>query len=106
MTSEFLPHECAYPNKRRFLTELDALRGVARIKSREVAAGRKFDPLYPYRCPGNGHWHLSSARQASAACASCGATRPAWFDKHQQRWTVYQHGDCPTGPTHEKKESQ
>lgn len=85
-------HECAYPNKRRFLTRIDAEHGAQRIKAAVEAAGRRYDQLYPYQCPNADHWHLSSKEQGVKVCTGCNTEQSAW--RRGNKWIVYAHGDC------------
>lgn len=86
---------CRYPNKRSYDTEADARDGADEIKARVFSRGQKFVPLYPYACPTDNHWHLSSARQGRATCPACSALdMPSWFDNRRQEWVIYAHGGC------------
>lgn len=87
---------CRYPTKRSFHTREDARAGALHIKEYVERQGREYNALYPYRCPGAEHWHLSSARQGGKDCPSCGGRHPAWFDSIARTWVVYAHGRCAT----------
>ena len=89
-------NECRYPTKRRYESEGEAVDGAQELRERVNGRGRRFIPLYPYRCPESDHWHLSSARQGRATCPLCGvADLPSWFDNQRQEWVIYAHGQCP-----------
>jgi hypothetical protein len=89
---------CPYSTKRTYLTREEARAGADSIRAVVTARGGHYNTLYPYRCPGDEHWHLSSSRQGVKSCPTCGQRQPAWFDKRDQVWVVYAHGDCLTQP--------
>lgn len=88
--------ECRYPSKRAFPTRARARLGTQDIRETVEARGGHYNTLYPYRCPGGDHWHLSGSRQGAKDCRACGTRQPAWFDSRRREWVVYAHGECAT----------
>lgn len=88
---------CPYPTKRWYPTRRDARYGAESIREVVTARGGHYNTLYPFRCPGDDHWHLSSARQGAKVCPSCAQRHPAWFDSRRREWVIYAHDECKTG---------
>lgn len=87
---------CPYPRKRSFETRALAREGATQIESNVTERGGVYTQLYPYRCPSDKHWHLSSARQGNKECPSCSELWPAWFNKSTGTWVVFAHNYCAT----------
>lgn len=87
---------CVYPDKKLFPTRDTARGGAREIKQKVQAGGGTYTTLYPYKCPGRTHWHLTHHRQGTKACSYCGEKRPAWYDSRRREWVVYAHGGCGT----------
>lgn len=87
---------CRYPYKMHYESESEARFASEEIRARVHGRGQRFIPLYPYQCPENEHWHLSSSRQGTATCPRCDTPDlSAWFDHRRNEWVIYAHGDCP-----------
>lgn len=87
---------CPYPRKRSFYTRELARTGARQIEFSITERGGTYTQLYPYRCPSDKHWHLSSSRQGNRACPCCDALVPAWFNKTGGTWVVFAHDYCAT----------
>lgn len=101
------PGTCRYPNKKLFSGEASATAGAEAIRAKVEAAGREYDQLYSYQCPGADHWHLSSKRQGTATCPICFDNEaPAWFGG--EVWVISAHDHagepCAGAGAHEQDE--
>ncbi|KXO91087.1 Uncharacterised protein (plasmid) [Tsukamurella tyrosinosolvens] len=84
------PIACRYPAKTLFADEDAATAGAEAIRAKVEAAGRTYDQLYPYRCPGADHWHLSSKRQGISTCPICHRTGTAAWHTGEV-WVISAH---------------
>lgn len=83
---------CRYATKRRYKTRAAAVEGAELIKAEVRAAGRVYDPLFPYRCPdGPKHWHLSHMHQSKQTCPECGKRTGAWKSDSAHGWVIAPH---------------